>query len=72
MPLSKIGPNPKTNPKPNPNPNREAVFLEGNCLVAPNPKITLTLTQTPTLTGRQFSSENNCPDTIKGSIWETK
>ena len=38
MPLRKIGPNPKTNPKPNPNPNREAVFLEGNCLVAPNPK----------------------------------
>ena len=38
MPLSKIGPNPKTNPKPNPNPNREAVFLECNCLVAPNSK----------------------------------
>ena len=47
MPLRKIGPNPKTNPKPNPNPNREAVFLECNCLVAPNSKTNPDLDSNP-------------------------
>ena len=32
-----IAPKPKTNPNPNPNPNQQAVFLQGNCLVAPQP-----------------------------------
>ena len=30
----------------------------------PTLKLTLTLTQTPTLTGGQFSSGANCPDTL--------
>ena len=33
LPPRKIAPNPRTNP--NPNPNRGAIFLGGNCLVAP-------------------------------------
>ena len=50
-------PNPKTNSKPNPNPNPGGIFLWGNCLVAPPPptlKLTLTLTQSPTLAGDNF------------------
>ena len=37
LPPRKLSPDPKTNPKPNPNPNQGAIFLEGNCLVAPQP-----------------------------------
>ena len=49
---SLISPNHKTNSKPNPNLNREKTFLWGNCLVTPQTlKLTLTLTQIPTLTG---------------------
>ena len=33
LPPRKIAPNPKTNP----NPNQGAIFLGGNCLVAPQP-----------------------------------
>ena len=35
LPPRKIAPNPKTNPNTNPNPKRGAIFLGGNCLVAP-------------------------------------
>ena len=31
-------------------------------------KLTLTLTQTPTLTGGQFSLGDNCPDTGNNSV----
>ena len=50
MPPRKIAPNPKTNPNPNPNPNWGAIVW-----LPPTLKLTLTLTQTPTLTGGQFS-----------------
>ena len=63
-------PNPKTNPNPNPNPNQGSIFLRGNSLVAtPLPtskltlKLTLTLTETPILTGGQFFSGGYCADT---------
>ena len=51
-------PNPKTNPNPNPNPNRGCNFPRGQLSDCPPPtlKLTLTLTETPTLTGGQFSS----------------
>ena len=35
LPPGKTAPQPKPNPKPTPNPNQEAIFLGGNCLVAP-------------------------------------
>ena len=64
LPPRKIAPNPKTNPNPNPNPNQRAIFLPGNCLVAPQtPKLTLNLTETPTLTRGQFSSGGSFLDT---------
>ena len=43
LPPRKIVPNPKTNF--NSNPNHGAIFLRGNCLVAPNPKTNLNLDQ---------------------------
>ena len=57
-------PNLKTNPKPNPNPTREDQFTSGPTdWLPPSLNLTLLLTQTLTLTGEQFSSGGNCPDT---------
>ena len=71
FPPRKIATNPKTNA--NPNSHRGAIFLGGDCLVAPplppsTLKLTLTLTQIPTINGEQFSSGDNCPDTQE-NIW---
>ena len=61
-PRGKFPPNTKTNPNPVLNPNHGALYLRGNCLVAPpSPiprtlKLTLTLTETATLSLGQFSS----------------
>ena len=57
-------PNLKTNPKPNPNPTREDQFTSGPTdWLPPTLNLTLLFTQTLTLTGEQFSSGGNCPDT---------
>ena len=61
-PRGKLPPNPKTQGK---------IFLEGNCLVVlPTLKLTLTLTQTPTLTRSQFylGGGCNCLDTSLNKI----
>ena len=67
LPPRKIAPppiNPTTNLNPTPNPNLRSIFLRGNCLVAPATlKLTLTLTENPTLNGGQFFSGGNCPYT---------
>ena len=59
LPPRKIAPNPKTNPKPNPNSNREGergqFFSEAIVWLPPNPKANPDLTQTPILTGGNFS-----------------
>ena len=67
-----IAPNPKTNLNPNPNPKQGPFFLRGNCLVAPPTlKLTLTLTETPTLTKGQFSSDTNVMSTLMLKILGT-
>ena len=59
--------NPKT--KPNPNPNFSKQFFLGTIVwLPPALKLTLTLTETPTLTGGQFSSGGNCPDTVQQNV----
>ena len=63
---------PPTNANPNPNPSQGAIFLRGNCLVALQTlKLTLTLTETSTLTAGQFSSGGNCPDTLGSNCSDT-
>ena len=63
LPPRKIAPNPKTNS------NSNLTLTGGNLLrgqlsgCVPTLKLTLTLTQTPTLTGEQFPSGENCLDT---------
>ena len=48
-------------------PPQEGNFSPGQLSGCPSTlKLTLTLTETPTLTGRQFSSGSNCPDTTGG------
>ena len=66
LPQRKIAhPNHKTNPNQNPNPNQGSIFLWGNGLAAPPTlKLILTLTESPTLSGGQFSSGCNRPDTF--------
>ena len=66
LPQRKIAhPNDKTNPNQNPNHNQGSIFLRGNGLAAPSTlKLILTLTESPTLSGEQFSSGCNRPDTF--------
>ena len=64
LPPRKISPSPKTNPNPNPSPNWGLIFLEGNCLVAPNPKTNPKLVPNPNPNRGQLSSEGNCPDAL--------
>ena len=78
-PGGKLPPNPHTSPNPSPNHNQGAIFLRGNCLVAPPPptlKLTLTLNEKPNPNrwgrgggeGGQFSMGDNCPDTVQDRI----
>ena len=43
------------------------IFLQGNCPVPPNPKVIPNLHRNPNLTGEQFTSGGNCPDTYDQS-----
>ena len=54
LPTRKIAPNPKTNPNPNPNPNRRQISSGAMVWLPPTLKLTIFLTQTPTLTGSNF------------------